>query len=252
MPTPTISVVIITKNAERTLERCLRSVEWATETLVVDSGSNDDTLTIAEKLGAKVHTSDWRGFGPQKNLAMRLATSDWILSIDADEFVTPNLAQEIMSVVGDANAHDVYELDRISNYCGRKMLHSGWRPDYVARLFKSGKAEFSQDLVHERLLFKGVPGRLTGKLDHDSFYSPDEVIEKMNRYSTLGAQQLFDAGKQSGVLTPLLHAAGAFLKTYVFRAGFLDGAEGFFLAISNAEGAYYKYVKLYYLNKRQN
>lgn len=122
----------------------------------------------------------------------------------------------------------------------------------MARLFKSGKAEFSQDLVHERLLFKGVPGRLMGKLDHDSFYSPDEVIEKMNRYSTLGAQQLFDAGKQSGVLTPLLHAAGAFLKTYVFRAGFLDGAEGFFLAISNAEGAYYKYVKLHYLNKRKN
>ena len=129
------------------------------------------------------------------------------------------------------------------------MRHSGWFPDFVPRLFRNGAARFCDSLVHERLMYEGQSKRLAGYLFHDSFHSPEDVLDKMNRYSTLGAQLLASKGRRGGVLRAVIHGLGAFLKTYIIKAGFLDGSEGLFLAVSNAEGAYYKYVKLYYLNK---
>ena len=246
-----ISVVIITKNAERTIANCLDGLNWASEVVILDNGSDDQTPDIARAKGAKFHTSDWYGFGPQKNLAIDLALSQWVLSVDSDEFVTSELAAEIVRIIRSRPDEDVFEISRISNYCGREMRHSGWFPDYVPRLFRKGKARFSDSLVHERLLFEGKSKQLRSHLMHDSFHSPDDVLEKMNRYSSLGAQQLAQAGKSSSLMTAVLHGFGAFFKTYVIKAGFLDGVEGFFLAVSNAEGAYYKYVKLYYLNKQK-
>ncbi|MDC1311863.1 glycosyltransferase family 2 protein [Burkholderiales bacterium] len=245
----TISAVIITKNADRTLEACLDALKWTSEIIILDSGSSDQTSQIAQKKGAKFHTAEWRGFGPQKNEAIGLAQSDWILSIDSDEFVSEELVSEILRITSISHAEDVYELSRLSKYCGKQMRHSGWFPDFVPRLFRNGAARFSDSLVHERLLYKGQSKRLNGYLFHDSFHSPDDVLDKMNRYSTLGAQQLASQSQQGGLLRAVIHGLGAFLKTYVIKYGFLDGAEGFFLAVSNAEGAYYKYVKLYYLNK---
>ena len=246
-----ISVVIITKNAERTLATCLDGLKWASEVIILDNGSDDQTPQIASSKGAKLHISDWHGFGPQKNLVIDLAVSQWILSVDSDEFVTPELAAEIIRTVGSKPEEDIFELSRISSYCGKEMRYSGWFPDYVPRLFRKGKARFSDSLVHERLVFESKPKRLINHLIHDSFHSPHEVLEKMNRYSSLGAQQLAQSGRGSSLLTAVLHGLGAFLKTYVIKAGFLDGVEGFMLAVSNAEGAYYKYVKLYYLNKQK-
>ena len=245
----TISAVIITKNADRTLEACLDALNWTSEIIILDSGSNDQTHQIAQKKGAKFHTGEWCGFGPQKNLAIGLAQSDWILSIDSDEFVSEELASEILRITSISTAEDVYELSRLSKYCGKQMRHSGWFPDFVPRLFRNGAARFSDSLVHERLMYEGQSKRLAGYLFHDSFHSPEDVLDKMNRYSTLGAQQLASKGRRGGVLRAVIHGLGAFLKTYIIKAGFLDGSEGLFLAVSNAEGAYYKYVKLYYLNK---
>ncbi len=247
-----ISVVIITMNEEAAIERCLDSVAWADEIIVLDSGSTDQTVAIAQSMGARVSTADdWPGFGAQKNRALQQATGDWILSIDADELVTPELAREIRSVAASAKSGAGYAMPRLSSYCGRYMRHSGWWPDYVTRLFRRGKARFSDDLVHERLIVDGEVGKLSGTLLHESFDSLEQVLEKVNRYSSLSAEQMNAKGRRGGVATAVLHGIGAFLRTYVLKAGFLDGREGFMLAVSNAEGAYYKYVKLFLLNRQR-
>lgn len=247
-----ISIVIITRNEEAAIGRCLDSVSWADQVIVLDSGSTDQTVEIARGKGAKVSvTKDWPGFGQQKNRALELATGDWILSIDADERVTPELAAEIRSMVTSPNPKPGYEMPRLSSYCGRYMRHSGWWPDYVTRLVRRGQGRFSSSLVHEHLEVDGPVGRLSHTLMHDSFHSLEQVLEKVNRYSSLSAQQMAAAGRRGGILTAISHGLGAFIKTYVLKAGFLDGREGFMLAVSNAEGAYYKYVKLFLLNRQR-
>ena len=192
----TVSAVIITKNADRTLEACLDTLEWASEIIILDSGSNDQTSQIARRKGVKFHSAEWHGFGPQKNLAIGLAKSDWILSIDSDEYVSAELASSILSITSTSPAEDMFELSRILIYCGKQMRRSGWSPEFVPRLFRNGTARFSDSIVHERLIYKGKSKRLAGYLLHDSFHSPDDVLEKMNRYSTLGAQQLWNQGRR--------------------------------------------------------
>lgn len=243
-----ISAVIITKDEEAVIRRCIESVSWADEVIVLDSGSSDRTVEIARQLGAKVTVSaDWPGFGPQKNRAVALATGEWIFSLDADEWVTPELAQEIRATV-DAPVCDGYRLPRMSSFCGRFMRHSGWWPDYVVRLFRCGKGRFSDDVVHERTLIDGNIGTLTNPVMHETYVDLEDMQEKFIRYSTLGAQTLHARGKTGGVGKALLHGLAAFLRTYVLRRGFLDGREGLMLAIANAEVAYYKYVKLLLLH----
>mgnify|MGYP002622438396 FL=1 len=167
MSAPRVSAVLITRNEEANLPACLDSLKWVDEIVVVDSASTDRTREIARDAGANVfdHT-DWPGFGPQKNRAIAQATGDWVLSIDADERVSPELAAEIRRVVATADAANGYALPRLSSYCGRYMRHSGWWPDYVPRLFRRGRARFSDDLVHERLIVEGPVGRLEGLLRH--------------------------------------------------------------------------------------
>lgn len=247
-----ISVVIITRDEEAAIGSCLDSVAWADEIIVLDSGSTDRTVDIARSKGAIVTAdSDWPGFGEQKNRALQLATGDWILSIDADERVTPELAEEIRSVVASAGSKPGYAMPRLSSYCGRYMRHSGWWPDYVTRLVQRGRGRFSPSLVHERMEVDGPVGRLQHTLMHDSFQTLEQVLDKVNRYSSLSAQQMAAAGRRGGIVTALGHGLAAFIRTYVFKAGFLDGREGLMLAVSNAEGAYYKYVKLFLLNRQR-
>jgi len=247
----TLSVIIITKNEAAMIARCLRSVAWADEIIVVDSNSSDATADICRAAGAKVHSfNDWPGFGKQKNRALDLATGDWVLSLDADETVTPELRVEIESAVNNAGDKVAFKIPRLSSYCGRDIRHSGWRPDYVTRLFKRGSARFSDDLVHERLIVDGGTGSLTQDLLHEAFTDLEEVLAKMNRYSTASAQMLQQNGHRSSLATAVLHGAWAFVRTYVLQAGFLDGREGFMLAVSNAEGTYYRYVKLMLLGEK--
>lgn len=246
-----VSAIIITKNAGATLRRCLESLRWAHEIVVVDSGSTDDTVAIARGLGAAVHvTADWPGYGPQKNRALEHASGDWVLSIDADEWVTPASRAEIEQAVAAPDARAAYAFPRRSSFCGRYMKHSGWWPDYVVRLFRRGAARFSDDLAHERLLVDGPVGRLKAPLMHEAIVDLDQMLGKMNAYSTASAVMLSRRGRRATLLGALAHGGWAFVRTYFLRLGLLDGREGFMLALANAEGSYYRYVKLMLLAEK--
>lgn len=240
---PRLSVAIIAFNEERNLAACLRSVAWADEIVLVDNGSTDRTCAIARDAGARVVVApDWPGFGPQKNRALDACTGDWILALDADERVEEPLRLEIERAIAQ-DTFDVYAMPRRSTYCGRFMRHGGWWPDHVTRLFRRGSARYSDARVHESLLTGRPVGRLTAPLTHYSFRSMEQVVDKMNRYSSEGARMLVERGRAPGLASAIGHGFAAFLRTYVFKLGFLDGRFGFMLAVSNAEGSYYRYVK---------
>jgi glycosyltransferase involved in cell wall biosynthesis len=244
-----LTVTVITKNEEQNIGACLRSVPFADQLVVLDSGSTDATIRIAGAEGAEVSVnSDWQGFGVQKNRALALARYDWVLSLDADERVSPELRAEIEAVLASPQ-FDVYDFPRLSSYCGQNMLHSGWYPDRVTRLFRRSVAKFSDDLVHESIMTTRAVGQFQSPLLHESFRSLEKVLEKVNSYSTAGARSLKNRGKRSSVGKAIGHGLWAFIRTYLLRLGFLDGRMGLVLAISNAEGTYYRYLKLWLLNR---
>lgn len=247
---PTLGVAIISKNAAAHLDACLQAVSWADVIVALDSGSSDNTLEIARRHGAQIHQSaDWPGFGIQKNRCIALLDTDWILALDTDEVLSDALAQEIRQAIQNPQS-DVYALPRLSNYCGHWIHHSGWYPDLVPRLFRRGSAHYSDDLVHERLIFSGSPLPFQNNMLHYSFDDLDQVLAKVNSYSTAGARQRQLRGQKSSLGKAVWHGVLAFFRSYLLRRGFLDGREGFILAISNAEGTYYRYLKLMYLNEQ--
>ena len=242
----TLSVIIITKNESAHIVGCLQSVAWADEIIVLDSGSVDDTVDLCRAVTDKVYSTDWQGFGIQKQRALDKATGDWVLSIDADEIVTLELKLEIQQAIqtGDMNG---FEIPRLSNYCGRQMRHGGWFPDYVLRLFRRDCGRFTDHVVHERIVVDGNTARLNTPFLHDAFVDFEEVLHKVNNYSTLGATVLYERGVRSSLRKAIMKGVWTFIRTYFLKAAFLDGQQGLMLAISNAEGAYYKYVKLWAL-----
>jgi glycosyltransferase involved in cell wall biosynthesis len=250
---PTLSAIVITRNEAHNLHDCLQSMRGLVEEIiVVDNQSTDATVAIAQRHGAKVaQPVDWPGFGPQKNRALDLATCDWVLSIDADERITPELAAEITKVLETGNAHVAYKLPRLSSYCGKFIHHAGWQPDYVLRLFKRGTARFSDDLVHERVMTTQQVLALQNHLLHHSYLNFSQVLSKVDAYSSASAKQAYSRGKRSSVAGALGHGAWAFFRTYVIRRGCLDGAHGLALSISNAETSYYKYLKLWHMQRAE-
>lgn len=248
----TLSVIIIAKNEEQMIRDCLESVSWVDEIIVVDSGSSDNTVGICKNLGAQVHVMDWPGFGPQKNRALNLVTGDWVLSLDADERVSSELRSEIQSAIANPGEAAAFRIPRSSSYCGRIMRHSGWWPDYVTRLFKRGHARFSDDLMHERLIVEGKTATLKQPLLHAAFRNLEQVLQKLNDYSTTGAMMLYQQQRKASLGIAICHGLWTFVRTYFLRAGFLDGREGFILAVSNAEGAYYRYLKAMLLQKKND
>ena len=247
-----LSVIIIAKDAEATIRRCLESVAWADEVVVVENGSADRTADIARELGAKVHqTADWPGYGQQKNRALDLATGDWLFSLDADEWVTPGLRDEIRSAIAGGSKRVAFRIPRRSSFCGRFMRHSGWWPDYVVRVFKRGNGRFSADAVHERVIVEGRIGSLRECIMHEAITDLDQMLSKMNRYSSTSAAELHKRGRRGSFISALFHGGWAFVRTYVLRLGFLDGREGFMLAVANAEGAYYRHLKLMLLDQNK-
>ncbi len=248
-----LSVIIITFNEAANIEACLKSVSFADELVVLDSGSTDGTPELARRLGAVVHQSTtWPGFGAQKNRALALAHNPWVLSLDADERVTPELARQIRQrVLEDADA--AYEMARLTQFCGRWIHHCGWTPDHVLRLFKRGSARFSDDLVHERLLLNhGVTRRLSSPLLHYSYPTPAHYWRKLEQYSQAWAQQRFASGQKVSMLHAGLAGVVAFLRSYFFRLGFLDGAMGFAVCAMQAQAAFGKYFALYCLNQNND
>jgi len=245
-----LSAIIITRNEAGNVGACLDSLVFCDERIVVDCGSEDDTVRIARGRGARVEHRDFEGFGAQKNHALSLASGDWVLSIDADERVSAALAAELKAAITDGKA-DGYEMPRRSSFLGREMRHSGWYPDYVLRLFRRGKARFSNHVVHERVVCEGEIRRLKEPLTHHPVARIEDALSRMDRYSSAGAEQLIASGRRVTFLSGFLHGLWTFLRTYVLRAGFLDGREGLLLAIVNAEGAYYRYMKAWLLSRRR-
>lgn len=246
-----LSVIIITKNESRNIAGCLASVAFCDERIVVDGGSTDDTVACAEAAAARVVQNPFKGFGDQKNFALSLASGEWVLSLDADERVSAELAGEIRAAVADENTGiDAYEMPRLSSFLGRPMRHSGWYPDCVLRLFRREKARFSKDLVHEHVVCDGRIGRLRADLIHHPVHQLEDALSRMDRYSTAGAVQLLESGKKISFISGFLHGIFAFLRTYGLRRGFLDGREGFLLAVANAEGTYYRYMKAWLAGRR--
>ena len=242
MPLPLLSAIVITRNEADNIGACLDSVAFCDERIVVDCGSSDGTVEIARGRGARVAFHAWRGFGPQKNYALSLASGAWVLTIDADERVSPELAAAIAAALADESA-DAFEFPRRSSFCGRQMRHSGWYPDYVLRLFRRGTAKFDDVIVHERVICQGRVKRLPAPLIHYPVRKLEDALSRVDRYSTASAQAIVTAGRKVSFLTGIGHGLYSFLRTYILRAGFLDGAEGFLLAVANAEGSYYRYMK---------
>lgn len=244
-----LSVILITKNEAQRIGPALASVAFADEIVVVDSGSTDGTVALAEAAGARVlQTTDWPGFGRQKQRALDAARGTWVLAIDADEWLDDELAAAVRAVVAaplDAQTPAGYETSRISAFCGRWMRHGGWYPDRGLRLFQRGRARFSEDLVHERVIVDGPVARLPGLLLHDSIPTLADAIDKMNRYSGGRAKDLLAKGRKGGLGTAIAHGLWAFIRTYVVKRGFLDGRIGFVLAVHNAETSYYRYLKMW-------
>jgi len=247
-----LSVIIITKNEAHNIAECLDSVAWADEVIVMDSGSTDDTVSICKSRNVKVVETDWPGFGPQKNRALALAQGEWVLSIDADERVTEELRLEIQATLTNSSHYDAYKIPRSSSYCGKFMRHSGWWPDHVTRLFRRASAKFTDDAIHEKLLVdESKLGTLKQALIHYSFMNADDVLRKINAYSSIRANRDHTDGKRASLSKALFHGIWAFFKTYIIKLGFLDGKKGLMLAISNAEGSYYRYIKLMLLAEKQ-
>ena len=240
-----ISLVIITHNEERNIERCINAAAGiADEVIIVDSGSSDNTVIIAKKLGARCFHQDWLGYAQQKDFANSLASYDYILSLDADEVISDELRKVILA--HKSSLQGAYELNRLTNYCGSWVKHSSWYPDWKVRLFPKNKARWNGAIVHEELLLdKNVQiTRLQPVLFHFSYYDRHEHRMRADKYSRLTAQKMFASGKRANLLQPAISAAGRWLKMYVFRLGFLDGRAGLDIATISAKSNFYKYREL--------
>jgi glycosyltransferase involved in cell wall biosynthesis len=248
----TLSVAIITKNEGANLERTLQSVAWADEIVVVDSGSTDDTEPIARKAGAKFYAERWKGFAGQKNSAIAHCTSDWVLSLDADEEISPGLAAEVRAILASDTA-SVFLLPRRNHFLGRWIKHGGYYPDPKLRLFPRGTCLFDERSVHEtmRQVRNNPPlsqQTLRGDILHHCYPTLEDYIEHMNRYSSLGADSAIASGKTSLGLAAfkfnvLLNPLATFLYNYIFRLGFLDGREGLLLHLYHSTYISWKYAK---------
>ncbi|MGH9620520.1 MAG: glycosyltransferase family 2 protein [Bryobacteraceae bacterium] len=235
-----ISATIIAFNEERNIARVIESLRCCDEVLVLDSGSNDRTVEIAEKLGARVVEASWHGYAAQKNIAAQLASYDWILSIDADESVSEALEAEIWHIKKCGPQCDGYTMPRLAQYLGRWILHSGWYPDRKVRLFNRAKAEWIGDFVHESVKVAGRVGHLKSNLLHFTCDSLSEHLRSMDRYTTLAAQEIAAAGKQVPIGKILCDPPWTFFRAYVLKLGFLDGPEGLAIAYM---AAFYNFVK---------
>lgn len=240
-----LSVVIITRNEENNLARCLQSVDWADEVIVMDSHSIDKTRQIAGEYGAKVHTCDWRGYGPAKQEGVRQARGKWILSLDADEEISSALKSDINNVISQ-NGSDTagYVVPRRTRFLGRWIYHCGWYPDPVLRLFRRDRGNFNDAVVHEKVIVDGKIGHLSGEILHYSYPSLEEYFRKFNHYTTLGAEEAFRRGRTAGTMHLVVSPFISFIRHYFIRRGFLDGMEGFIISILSSCAVFVKYAKL--------
>lgn len=240
-----VSLVIITLNEEKNIERCIKSVPWCNDIVVVDSKSTDKTVELAKNLGARVFVEPWLGFGPQKNRATSLAQNDWVIFLDADEALSAELSQEISRLfLAGALDCDAYEFPRLSYHLGQKIYHGGWYPDRQKRFFNKTRCKWTDVPVHEELVAAKV-GRLQGALFHWPFKSLEHQISKNNLYSSLMAKQLSQSGKRFSFLKFLFKPISKFIECYFLKLGILDGYPGLIVALGAAYSVHLKWSKLW-------
>ncbi len=243
---PPVSVTIITFNEEENILKAIQSVAWAEEVIVVDSGSTDKTIELAQSLGAKVFHNPWPGYGQQKNYAQQLATHDWILNIDADERVSPELAAEIQESLVHSEAKKTYGFyfPRMTFYMGRWIRYGGWYPNHLVRLVNRLFARWTEPNVHEELCVNGNVMGLSHPIHHYAFSSIQEQVLTNLRFSHLGSQDLKKTGQGASILRLILKPMGKFMETYVIKRGFLDGLPGFIISVNAAHSMFLKYAYL--------
>ncbi|MBU0561086.1 MAG: glycosyltransferase family 2 protein [Bacteroidetes bacterium] len=237
-----LTATIITKNEEKNIDRCLKSLNWVDEIIVVDSYSEDSTVEICKKYNCKIIQQEWQGFGKTKRHAVNLTENDWILSIDADEVVSEQLREQIKEVLTDPDAVG-YNIRRKSFYLGRLINFSGWNSDYPLRLFNKKFGNYNEKTVHEYVELRGNRKKIEEYILHYTYPTLHTHIEKINKYSDLSAAELIKNGKHYGILLSVFFGINRFLKMYFLQLGFLDGAEGFILAFNSAFGVFLKYIK---------
>ena len=243
-----MSLVLITRNAGKELRAALESARFAEEIVVVDSGSDDDTVQIAASFGATIVVQAWLGYGPQKQFAVQRARHDWVLCLDADERVTTELARAIQSALARPDA-TAYRIARRNRFLGRWLQHGEGYPDWTVRLFDRRQAHWSDDPVHERVITTGTVGRLGGDLLHESAESLDAYLAKQNRYTTLQAQLLHEQGRRANVVSLVLSPLVRFIKFYVVRLGFLDGSAGLVHIAIGCGNSFMKHAKMLALER---
>ena len=244
-----VTATVITLNEGANIDACLASLAWADEVLVVDSGSTDDTVTRARALGARVVSHEWQGYAAQKDFAAAEAACDWIVSIDADERVTPALADEIRTKVRENPAAAGFRMPRVTWHLGRWIRGTDWYPDYQLRLYHRARARWTRRRVHESVQADGPVGLLKHELEHYPYRDIAQHHATMDRYTTLAAAEMFDAGRRAGVADLLLHPPAAFVRNYVFRRGFALGMPGFIISGMNAYYVFLKFAKLWALRE---
>jgi len=245
-----VSVVMIVKNEAKIIRPCLESASWADEIVVLDTGSEDNTVQICTEMGAKVfHLDKWEGFGKARQTAVKNATNDWIFSLDADEYASNKLISEISHLRNNGFGYSAYRIEAKSYYLGKKINYCGWQNESHISLFNRRKGTYNDAVVHESLILTGEVSRLKGIVHHHTYPTKDTHINKMIRYGELGAMKLKSMGKRSNPLKALLRGAFTFVKMYILRLGFLDGAHGFSLCKTTAWGTWYKYQRLWQLKK---
>ena len=245
-----LSIALITKNEEKNINVCLQSVDFAQQIVIVDSGSTDKTLAIAEEFGCDIYREDWHGFGAQKQLAIDRCTQPWILVLDADERIPPETAADIKSIVTAPDAAAAgFTFPRKNYFQGRWIKHAGWWPDRILRLFKKGTGGMTKAAVHEAVEVQGKIKNLDTPIEHYTESDLSNILLKIDRYSTLGANEAFAAGKHSTPQGAFFRAFFTFAQDYFLRGGLLDGKQGLTLAVTDSINKYFKYAKLSQLEK---
>lgn len=241
-----LSVIVITRNEENNIEECLQSVVWANDIIVVDAKSNDRTVELTKRFTSKVFVKEWLGFAAAKNFALDQAANEWVLWLDADERVIPKLAEEIKKIVqGSKVAYNGFEMARRAYFLGKWIKNCGWYPGYVTRLFRRTTGRFNESRVHERLGIRGPIGRLQYDLLHYTDQNLFHYFSKFNRYTSLAAEDLAEAGKIFSLYDVLTRPPFLFFKMYILRLGFRDGMHGLILSLLSAAYVFVKYAKLW-------
>jgi len=246
-----ISVIIICKNEATKIKRCLESVKWADEIVLLDSGSTDNTLAIASDYTDKIFTNtDWQGFGPQKRLAEGYAANDWVLAIDSDEIISEELRNEIIEKIKTADEKEVFRLNRLTHFCGKYIKHSGWYPDRIVRLYNKKHYHYNDAYVHESVDCKEAKKtNLKGAFFHYTNDTLEAYINKRNSYAQAWAENQHKKGRRTNFLSIILHTLFSFARHYIFRLGFLDGYHGFMIAVIQMQYTFNKYNFLMFKNK---